>query len=222
MPCINLLDCAKAGQTKMKNVGATYSWRVNRALCRALVFCLLALQAAEAQGPPIKLVVQEGQGAINNIQQHRAKEPVVQVTHEDGSPVADASVSFQLPEGGAGAVFADGNKLLTVQTDDKGIATGRGLRPNQTAGRFQIRVTASYQGATASAVISQINAEPVASAGGGSKKFLLIALIGGAAAGGLAAARGGSKSGNPTAPPPVTTPSGTVLVPGTPTIQPPH
>jgi hypothetical protein len=181
---------------------------------------MLALPAADAQGPPIKLVIQEGQGAINNIQQHRAKEPVVQVTHEDGEPVREASVTFQLPDSGPGGEFAGGHKMLTMQTDEKGLATARGLRPNQTAGRFQIRVTASYRGVTASALVSQINAEPAAS-GGGSKKFLLIALIGGAAAGGLAAARGGSKSSAP-ASGAVPTPPGTVLIPGTPSIQPPH
>jgi hypothetical protein len=194
--------------------------RTYRSICLLLVFCLLAA-SADAQGPPIKIVIQEGQGAINNIQQHRAKEPVVQVTHEDGEPVRQASVTFQLPETGPGGTFADGNKMLTVQADEKGVAVGRGLRPNQIAGRFQIRVTASFQGATASAVISEINAQPAATGGGGSKKLLIIALIGGAAAGGLAAALGGKSSssssvGTVSAPPP------TVLVPGTPTIQPPH
>ena len=194
--------------------------RTYQSICLLLVFCLLAA-SADAQGPPIKIVIQEGQGAINNIQQHRAKEPVVQVTHEDGEPVRQASVTFQLPETGPGGTFADGNKMLTVQADEKGLAVGRGLRPNQIAGRFQIRVTASFQGATASAVISEINAQPAATGGGGSKKFLIIALIGGAAAGGLAAALGGKSSssssvGTVSAPPP------TVLVPGTPTIQPPH
>ncbi len=194
--------------------------RIYQNICLLLVFCLLAA-SADAQGPPIKIVIQEGQGAINNIQQHRAKEPVVQVTHEDGEPVRQASVTFQLPETGPGGTFADGNKMLTVQADEKGVAVGRGLRPNQIAGRFQIRVTASFQGATASAVISEINAQPAATGGGGSKKFLIIALIGGAAAGGLAAALGGKSSssssvGTVSAPPP------TVLVPGTPTIQPPH
>jgi hypothetical protein len=194
--------------------------RTYQSICLLLVFCLLAA-SADAQGPPIKIVIQEGQGAINNIQQHRAKEPVVQVTHEDGEPVRQASVTFQLPVTGPGGTFADGNKMLTVQADEKGLAVGRGLRPNQIAGRFQIRVTASFQGATASAVISEINAQPAATGGGGSKKFLIIALIGGAAAGGLAAALGGksnssSSVGTVSAPPP------TVLVPGTPTIQPPH
>lgn len=185
-----------------------------------LVFCLLAA-SADAQGPPIKLVVQEGQGAINNIQQHRAKEPVVQVTDENGAPIQQASVSFQLPETGPGGVFGDGNKMLTVQTDEKGMAVGRGLHPNQVAGKFDIRVTASFQGATASVVISEINAEPAA-ASGGSKKFLIIALIGGAAAGGLAAAMGKGKSSSSLSVGTISTPPPTVLVPGTPTIQPPH
>ena len=60
-----------------------------------------------------------------------------------------------------------------------------------------------------------------ATKGGSGKKFLIIALIGGAAAGGLAAALGGKGSSSPTSSPVTNTP-GTVLVPGAPTIQPPH
>jgi hypothetical protein len=199
---------------------AQWPERAYRGTCLVLVFCLLAA-SADAQGPPIKIVTQEGQGAINNIQQHRAKEPVIQVTDENGAPIQQASVTFQLPERGPGGAFADGNKMLTVQTDEKGLAVGRGLQPNQTAGEFQIRVTASFQGATASALISEINAEPAAKSGGSSKKFLIIALIGGAAAGGLAAALGGKSSSSPTVGN-INTPPPTILAPGTPTIQPPH
>jgi len=198
-----------------------FSERFYPGVCLMLVFCLLAAPAG-AQGPGIKLVIQEGQGAINNIQQHRAKEPVVQVTDENGAPIQQASVTFQLPETGAGGAFADDNKMLTVQTDEKGMAVGRGLHPNQTAGQFQIRVTASYQGAMASAVITQINAQPTATSGGGGKKFLIIALIGGAAAGGLGAALGHGKSGSTPSAGSISAPPPTVLVPGTPSIQPPH
>jgi hypothetical protein len=187
-------------------------------VCAATLFSFL-VASADAQTTGIKIVIQEGQGAINNIKERRAKEPVVQVLHEDGEPVVGATVTFLMPDTGASGAFNDGAHVLTMQTDAKGQAVGRGLRPNQTAGRFQIRVTASYHGQTASATIAQINAEPAA-AGGGSKKFLIIALIGGAAAGGLAAAMG-HKSGS-TSSSTVTNPPGTVLVPGTPTIQPPH
>jgi len=193
--------------------------RIYRGVCLTLVFCLLA-PSAEVQGPPIQIVIQEGQGAINNIQQHRAKEPVVQVTDENGAPIQQASVTFQLPETGPGGFFTDDNKMLTVQTDEKGLAVGRGLRPNQAEGSFEIHVTASFRGATASAVISEINAEP-APGGGAGKKFLIIALIGGAAAGGLAAAMG-KKSSNGGSVGTISTPPATVLVPGTPSVQPPH
>jgi hypothetical protein len=199
---------------------AQRSDRAYPCVCLALVFCLLAA-SADAQGPPIKIVIQEGQGAINNIQQHRAKEPVVQVTDENGTPIQKASVNFQLPETGPSGAFADGNKMLTVQTDEKGLAVGRGLHPNAAAGKFEIRVTASFQGATASAVISEINATPAATGGGG-KKFLIIAVIGGAAAGGLAAALGHGKSSSSPTVGTINNPPPTVLVPGTPTIQPPH
>ena len=40
----------------------------------ATIFCLLAV-FADAQSTEIKIVIQEGQGAINNIKERRAKEP---------------------------------------------------------------------------------------------------------------------------------------------------
>src|SRR3984893_3749767 len=172
---------------------APFPGRDPRILSAALVFLLLAA-STNAQTPGIKIVVLEGQGAINNIQQHRAKEPVVQVT-EDQKPVQGASVTFLLPDDGPSGVFGNGARMMTIQTDEKGQSVGRGLRPNQTAGRMQIRVTASFHGQTAGAVISQINAEPAgATSGGNGKKFLILALIGGAAAGGIAAALGGKSS----------------------------
>src|SRR5690242_9189006 len=54
-------------------------------------------QPAPAQTPPpsdLKIVVLEGADAINNIRQHRAKDPVVQVADQAGAPVKDASVTF--------------------------------------------------------------------------------------------------------------------------------
>jgi len=193
----------------------------NIILVPAVIFSMLAA-SADAQTNAIKIVVQEGQGAINNIQQHRAKEPVVQVQHEDNEPAVGASVSFQLPDSGPGGSFNDNAKILTVQTDDKGQAVAHGLKPNDIAGRFQIRVTASYHGQTASAVVAQINAEPAAAKKGNGKMFLILAIAGGAAAASAAAALGhkGSPSSTGVAVG-VTTPP-TVLAPGTPSINPPH
>lgn len=196
------------------------SGMIYRIWCAAVIFCLL-LSSASAQTSPIKIVIQEGQGAINNIQQHRAKEPVIQVLHEDGEPVADATVVFQLPDDGPGGLFADDAKMLSVQTDDKGQALAHGLRPNQIAGKFQIRVTASYHGETASALVSQINAEPAA-AKSNTKLILILAIAGGAAAAGAAAALGHKGSSGSTSVGAITTPPATILLPGTPSITPPH
>jgi hypothetical protein len=195
--------------------GMTY-----RVLCAAVIFCVLAV-STDAQTAAIKIVIQEGQGAINNIHEHRAKEPVVQVLHEDGEPIAGASVIFQLPDDGPGGAFADNAKMLSVQTDDKGQAIAHGLRPNTIAGKFQIRVTASFHGQTASALVSQINAEPAA-AKSNTKLLVILAIVGGAAAAGAAAALGhkGSTSST-TSIGAVTTPP-TILLPGNPSITAPH
>ena len=207
--------------TEPRPKGAVFRAK-NILLVPAVIFCLLAA-SADAQSNGIKIVVEEGQGAINNIQQHHAKEPVIQVLHEDNEPAVGASVSFQLPDSGPGGSFADNARILTVQTDDKGHAVAHGLKPNATAGRFQIRVTASYHGQSASAVVAQINAEPAEAKKGNGKMLLILAIAGGAAAAGAAAALGhkGSSSGTGVAVG-VTTPPATVLAPGTPSINPPH
>ena len=187
---------------------------------RAGAALLLSAFLMSAQTTGLKIVVLEGQGAINNVRERRAKEPVVQVEDDGNVPVPEATVTFQLPDNGPSGIFGTGERMLTIVTDAKGQAVGRGLKPNQVVGRFGIRVTVSYRGETASTTIFQTNAAPAgaASSGGGSKKFLWIALVGGAAAGGLVAARGhGSSSQSVSVVPP-----GTVLVPSTPVFQPPH
>ena len=174
---------------------------------------LLCIALAHAAAAPPRVEVVEGDGAINNIRLHRAKEPVVRVLDATGQPLSDVAVTFLLPESGASGMFADGHTSLTAMTDANGQAVGRGLRPNSHAGQFQIRVTASYQGEVATAVVTQTNAEPV-QAGGSSKKILIVALIGGAAAAGVAVALGKGKSSSSNT---TTTSTGAVITPGTPT-----
>ncbi len=124
-------------------------------------------------------------------------------------------------------MFGAGGRTLTVLTDEKGTAAGRGLVPNQVPGKFEIHVVANYRDQRARALITQTNATPAEAAGGGSsKKFLLIALIGGAVAGGAFAAMGhgggSNSSASPGAPAQVTNSQGAVIVPGIPVFQPPH
>jgi hypothetical protein len=166
---------------------------------------------------PLNIHVVEGEGAINNVRTRLARAPVVELRDEEGNPIAGASVTFQTPATGPSAQFGT-EHLLVTQTDSGGRATGLGLVPNNVAGPFEIRVTASFKSITASATIKQINASP--SEAKSSKKALWIALAAGAAAGGaLAAAHGGHSSAAP--PPPPTSTSAT-LVTGPTSFGPPH
>ena len=122
--------------------------------------------------------------------------------------------------------FGDGESSLTATAGPNGEVVGRGLKPNRVAGPFQIRVTASARGESATATIHQTNVEPAAGGGSG-KKIALVALIGGAAIGGIiAATRGGGGPGT-TAPAGATAtggsaPGGVSVVPGAPSFGPPR
>lgn len=181
---------------------------------QTLAVLLCGVLARSATVVP-RVEVLEGDGAINNISLRRAKEPVVRVVDQDGHPIPNVTVSFVLPENGPGGTFADGKTVLTVTTDQNGRAVGTGLRPNGSAGQFQIRVTTSLQGQVATASLTQTNAEP-ASGGGSSKKVLILVLIGGAAAVGAGLALKGKSGGTST-----TSPTGVVITPGTPGFGPP-
>jgi hypothetical protein len=172
---------------------------------------------AQADTGQLNLVIVEGEGAINNIRQRTAREPIVQVEDENHKPIAGAAVVFLLPDNGASGVFANGSRTLTTVTDAQGRAVARGFRPNNVQGKMQMRVTASHQGKTANATISQTNVSAAvagAAATGISAKLLIILAVAGAAvAGGVVAAnRGGGSTpaATPTPPTTVTPGSGTV------------
>ena len=186
---------------------------------------LLAVFAAAVACPSLaqpdeslKIVVTEGDGAINNVTAGRAKEPVVFVKDAENRPVANAAVTFSAPAAGPGGMFGSGSPILSVTTDGEGRAVGRGFRPNRIAGPFEIRVTASENGRRASTSLRQTNAA-VAHAEGGRKRTVLLAVIGAAAAAaviGIVGAGSGSSNGpgGGAAPPPRTA----VLTPASPTI----
>ena len=127
--------------------------------------------------PKLNIEIVEGEGAVNNIRQRMAREPMVQVTDENRKPVAGAAVVFLLPNQGAGGAFANGAKSLTTLTDSNGNAVARGLQANRLSGQYQMNVTASHQGQTASKSINMTNAAAAggAVAGGLAMKWLLIA-----------------------------------------------
>jgi hypothetical protein len=177
---------------------------------------LTPFAAAQTAPAKLNLIIVEGDGAINNIRQRTAREPIVQVEDENHKPVAGAVVVFLLPYQGAGGAFANGSHSLTVITDEQGRAVARGLRPNTGQGQFQIHVNASFNGQTASSTITQSNAAGAAGAGAGaaaasgiSGKLLAVLIVVGAAAaaGGVYAAThsGGGTSNNASIPPGVST-----------------
>jgi hypothetical protein len=177
---------------------------------------LLAIQAplgAQAR-PGLKILVIEGEGAINNIQLGSGREPVVEVRDESDRPVSGAKVTFALPERGPGGTFFGASRTVTVPTNEQGRAAGTGFRPNLQEGRFQIQVTAHSGERTATAVINQTNSLPTgavnrANGGRGFGKGKIIAIL--VAAGiiaGIAAAAGGDDKA------PATAAAGTSITPG--------
>jgi hypothetical protein len=185
--------------------------------------CCGALAAQEpvpqAAKNDFSIQIVEGDGAINSIRLHRGHDPLVRLVTAAGKPIGGATVTFLLPATGASGSFGDSGLSLTVATAEDGTAAGRGLRPNGVAGRFSIRVIASWNGLPASATLAETNAEPTPHAGR-SKKIAIAAVIAGAAIGGVAAAAA-QKSGSGS---PGSTGSGAPgsISSGTPIIGPPH
>jgi hypothetical protein len=168
--------------------------------------------------------VVEGQNAINNISRNTAYEPVVEVLDAAGKPVAGASVSFVLPSIGPGALFPDGSRTLMIQTDATGRASGRGLRPNNQVGQFEIRVVASYQGQSATAIVTQTNAAPVVTSSRSGKKLaIILGIVGGGAVAAFAASSGGGGGRSTPSPTPVPAePASGSVTPGAPSFGPPQ
>lgn len=182
------------------------------------------LQAAvmlgqQSEGPPLRIEVIEGEGAVNNVRQRVAREPTIRVVDRNNKPVAGAAITFLLPQMGAGGTFANGATILNVITNQQGIAVASGLQANAAAGAFQINVVASFQGQTATAAIAQSNAAAATSAGVSTGALV---GIGAAVAGAVVAAVVIGGGDDPTPPQPV--PPQPVVISfslGTPTVRTP-
>jgi hypothetical protein len=172
------------------------------------VHSLFMVAAQETTERKLFIDIVEGDGAINNVRARLGRETIVEVTDENRKPVGGAIVSFTAPNAGPGGTFTGSGRLFTVTTDESGRATVRNFRPNNRIGEYQIRVTATHQGLTATTAITQSNIIGAAVAGGAASGGLFgigipatIAVVGAAVAGtvfGIRAATGGGTSG-PTA-----------------------
>lgn len=107
--------------------------------------------------PPFHITVVEGEGAINNIHQIVNRAATVIVEDENKTPISGVAVTFFLPNDGPSGLFPNGSKVLTVFTDDKGIALSRPIRFNNLVGIMPIRVSASLFSQSVSATITQTN-----------------------------------------------------------------
>jgi hypothetical protein len=174
-------------------------------LAAAIVTAPIGVGATQAGG--LKIVVIEGEDAVNIIQQKSAVAPVVEVRDRNDLPVAGVPVTFTLA-GGNTATFAGGVNALTVTTNAAGRATVAGFSP-LSSGAVQINVTATVQGQTAAVSIVQTNyatvqaaqaagasastgssssASGAGSGGGGGLSGTTIGILGGIAAAGTVAA----------------------------------
>jgi hypothetical protein len=124
--------------------------------------------AAEPGAPPqlLQIDILDGEGALNNIRQRTAREPIVEVKDENHKPVAGALILFTIQpgDGGAGPLFGpaagasfNGSASISLYTDAAGHAVGSGLIPNNHTGLYTIKVTAIVGEVTAYTVIHQRN-----------------------------------------------------------------
>jgi hypothetical protein len=159
-----------------------------------VVGSLGVVSAQQQSSPALRIVVLEGEGGVNIIQQKTAVRPLVEVRDRNNVPISGASVTFTIG-GGNSAAFAGGAQTLTVTTNAAGQAAASGLNP-LSSGAFQIQVQAAHQGQIATAAISQTNFVTAAAAAAAGATAGAAAGAGagastGAAAGGAAGAGGG-------------------------------
>src|SRR3954469_16373610 len=114
-------------------------------LCMRPLTILMGLAVASAQQPAeLQILVIGGEGSINNVKQRTAREPIVEVRDRNNRPVAGALVLFEAPRNGASGAFTGGSSSLRATTDAQGRAAGQGFRPNNTAGNFNLQVSATF------------------------------------------------------------------------------
>ncbi len=155
----------------------------------------LVQQPAVQQSSGLKIIVVQGEGALNSTRAKTATQPAVEVRDDADKPVAGAEVVFQLPAAGPGGVFNGWMRTQTARSGADGKAAASGFTPNDEEGRFNIKVTATAGTKSATAIIGQSNGRGNGSGakvtGGRNKIWVAIAVIGVAAiVGGVVASRG--------------------------------
>src|SRR5262245_5762890 len=169
--------------------------------------------AQQAQRPAqaskgLRIVVLEGEDAVNIVQQKTAVRPQVEVRDSNDLPVAGATVQFTIARtgGSSAASFANGQNIVTVTTNAAGRAASGPLQAVG-SGAVRIDVQASFQGQVATASVSQTNFATAAEAakagktptsaggGGASASSAGRGAVGAGGAAGVAAVIAGTAAG---------------------------
>jgi hypothetical protein len=142
---------------------------------------------SSTQSSGLVITILDGEGALNDIRQRTAREPIVEVQDENHKPVAGAAVLFSLPSSGPGGSFAGGVQSFSTVTDSAGRAVAHGLQPNNVSGSYNIHVHVSFNGASSDTNIHQQNVSGQSSVAHhathalGAKAITLIVVAGAAA-----------------------------------------
>ena len=191
------MGCASRADLTPAEFGRARIRRRERDIIQGIAIAGLAALLAAASAPQapqraaLKIVVVEGEGGVNIIQQKTAVAPVIEVRDRNDQPVAGAVVRFAIQKGRASF---NGARTFTVTADAAGRATAAGLTPTG-SGVVQIGATATFQGQTALATIVQTNVLTAAQAAGAATASGAASSGTGAGAGGGAAGGGGGLSG---------------------------
>jgi len=186
------------------------SWM--RRLCAIALSCLVLFESAIAAQSDLglRLLIIQGNGAENVVEQIPPAPLTVRVVDRNNRPVAGASVLFTAPAAGPSGDFPNGTNTITRFTDEDGITIAEQFHPNSVEGDYLILVRATYMDQSVSAAIRQTNVRPKKPLG---KKLVFLALAGAAAGAAFAAKKGGGSSqsqtpgGTPTPSVPGTTPT---------------
>jgi hypothetical protein len=148
----------------------------------------------------LKILVLQGQNAVNSIREGMVTEPVVEVHDENDQVLEGADVVFELPATGPGGTFPGGGFSHTVKSNLRGQA-GADFILSPEAGKFVIKITATLRNRAGHATITQTNVLEAALEKAGKHKIAWwkIAIAAGAAGlvvGIVLATRGGSSSNN--------------------------
>jgi hypothetical protein len=190
---------------------------------RSLVCCILAWSVPSYASVIVQLKVLEGEGTVYRAGTRATRGLTVLVTDETGKPVANAAVSFRLPEDGPSGVFNSGLRTEVITTGVDGRATVWGMQWNKNPGPVEIRITVVKDQARAGLISTQYLSDSVAPKAGGEgvfsaphkgrTKWILIAAGVGGAAAGVLFARGHAASS------PTSTLSNTGIMIGSPSIN---